>query len=254
MNGTLTERIRNYWNEHIHDLSIARHPVGSAEFFDELDAYRFEKLNYLPSLVDFGAYTGKKLLEIGCGAGIDLVRFAGGGALTAGVDLSQTAIDLAKKNFARKKLRGTLQIMDGERLDFPENSFDVVYAHGVIQYTADPARMIAEMHRVLKPGGEAIAMLYNRRSWLNALSKLTKVDLEHEDAPAFRTFTLKEAQRLFGPFRRVRLVPERFPVKSRLQTGWKAALFNHLFVGLFNIIPKPVVRRWGWHIMIFAEK
>ena len=74
-------------------------PVGTKEFFDDLDDYRFDKLHYLPQLVDFSSFRGQRLLEVGCGIGTDLVRFASGGARVTGVDLAQTAIDLARKNF-----------------------------------------------------------------------------------------------------------------------------------------------------------
>ena len=66
-------KIRDYWNEHIHDLEIARHPVGTKEFFAELESYRFEKLDYLPKVVEFNTYQGKSVLEVGCGVGIGLV-------------------------------------------------------------------------------------------------------------------------------------------------------------------------------------
>jgi hypothetical protein len=49
-------------------------------------------------------------------------------------------------------------------------------------------------------------------------------------------------------------VPERFPVKSRLHRGWKAAAFNGVFVGVFNALPRGLVRRFGWHLMAFCEK
>ena len=52
----LIERIAAYWDEHIHDLSITTYPVGTQEFFQQLDEYRFDKLNYLPRLVDFSTY------------------------------------------------------------------------------------------------------------------------------------------------------------------------------------------------------
>lgn len=252
--SSLIPAIRDYWNTRIHDQEIATHPVGSPEFFQELDAYRFEKLDYLPRVVNFADYAGKRLLEIGCGAGIDLVHFAQGGALVTGIDLAEASIDLARRNFANNQLSGEFQVMNGESLDFSDGTFDVVYAHGVLQYTADARQMIREIHRVLRPGGEAIMMVYNTYSWLSAMSKLTKVDLEHEDAPAFRTFSIREFKTLLQPFSSYRLIPERFPVKTRLHNGLKATLYNQVFVNGFNILPKALVRPLGWHLMAFAEK
>src|SRR4029450_2015368 len=92
--------VRTYWNDHIHDLDISSHAPGSREFFADLDQYHFEKLHHLPRLVDFDGYRGKRVLDVGCGAGTDLVRFAKGGAIVSGVDLSSSAIALATQNFA----------------------------------------------------------------------------------------------------------------------------------------------------------
>ena len=246
--------IRAYWNARIHDLAVARSSVGSAQFFQELDAYRFDKLRYLPRLVDFAGYSGKQLLEVGCGAGIDLVRFARGGAVVTGVDLAEVPIALARKNLELNGLAADLRVMNGEALAFDDNSFDVVYAHGVLQYPPDATRMARELHRVLRPGGQAIVMVYNRRSWLNGLSKVTRVELEHADAPVLNMFTGGELRALLAPFAEVRIVPERFPVKTRLHGGLKGRLFNSLFVNGFNLLPRALVRPLGWHLMAFAEK
>jgi len=249
-----TEAVREYWNRHIHDLEITRHPVGSRGFFDDLDQYHFEKLHHLLRLVAFDGYRGRSVLEVGCGAGVDLARFAKGGAQVTGVDLSSSAIDLARANFAQQGLEGRFDVADGERLPFPNNSFDLVFAHGVVQYTANPQQLVEECHRVLKPGGEAVFQVYNRISWLNALSKLMKVPLEHDDAPVILKFSIGEFRRLVAIFRDVTIVPERFPVASRLHGGWKGALYNTLFVGTFNALPRALVGRFGWHLLAFCRK
>jgi 2-polyprenyl-3-methyl-5-hydroxy-6-metoxy-1,4-benzoquinol methylase len=250
----LLEEIRKYWNKHIHDLEIAKHPVGTKGFFDDLDEYRFDKLRYLPNIVNFSAYRGKRVLEVGCGIGIDLARFAKGGAMVTGVDLAEKSIELAKKNFELNGVEGDLRIMNGEDLKFDDNSFDVVYAHGVIQYTADSQAMIDEIYRVVKPRGEAIMMVYNRNSWLNFLSKLMKVELEHEDAPVLRKFSIGEFKNMLHRFSKIEIIPERFPVKTRLHHGTKAILYNSVFVGLFNAIPRPITRPLGWHIIVKGIK
>jgi SAM-dependent methyltransferase len=251
---SLMNSISRYWNEHIHDLTIATQPVGSPGFFKELEEYRFDKLSYLPRMVDFFAYREKALLEVGCGVGIDLVRFAQGGARVTGIDLSPIALELAGLNFAHHKLAGDLCLMNGEALDFEDNSFDIVYAHGVLQYTANPIKMVAEISRVLKPDGQAILMVYNKYSWLNLLSKVMKVSLEHEDAPVLRKFSIREFRELLTPFHSYHIVPERFPVKTLLHGGLKGKLYNSFFVGVFNTLPKSFTRPFGWHLMAFARK
>ncbi|MBN2417654.1 class I SAM-dependent methyltransferase [bacterium] len=253
-NQLLIDRISEYWNERIHDLEIVTHPVGTAGFFNDLAAYRFDKLNYLQRVVDFTAFKGMKVLEIGCGAGIDAVLFAENGADYTGIDLSRTAIDLAKKNFSLRKLKGTFRVMNGEALEYRNELFDVVYVHGVLQYTADAGKMAAESLRVLKKGGQLIAMVYNRNGWLNIMSRFFKVGLEHEDAPVLDKYTIAEFKEMLSGFSRVTIVPERFPVKSRLHGGLKGFLFNTVFVGLFNLIPRGLVRKSGWHLMAFAVK
>jgi ubiquinone/menaquinone biosynthesis C-methylase UbiE len=246
--------IERYWNERIHDLEMTSHPVGTREFFDDLDAYRFDKLHYLPKVVDFAGFRGQSLLEVGCGIGTDLVRFAKGGAVCTGVDLSRTAIDLARKNFDLHGVQAALQVGNGEALAFPDDSFDVVYAHGVLQYTADAARLVRECHRVVRPGGRGIFMVYNRHGWLNVMSKVMRVELEHGDAPVLKLFTAAEFRQLLAPFSDARIVPERFPVVSKLHKGWKATLYNGVFVGAFNALPPSLVRRWGWHLMGLCVK
>jgi SAM-dependent methyltransferase len=253
--AVLTARIRSYWNERVHDLEMTDEPVGTPAFFEALDEYRFDKLAYLPEVVDFDGFRGMRLLEIGCGIGTDLVRFARGGARVLGVDLSETAVRLAQRNMAlHGRPREVFAIADGAALPLPTASVDAVYAHGVLQYAADPRGIVEEAHRVLRPGGRAIFMVYNRNSWLMALSKLMKVPLEHEDAPGLHLYSIAEFRRLLDGFQQVRIVPERFPVRSRLHRGWKAAAYNGAFVGVFNALPRALVRPFGWHLMAFCVR
>jgi SAM-dependent methyltransferase len=248
------DQVRQYWDQHIHDLEITSHPVGSRGFFDDLDQYHFEKLHHLLRLVAFDGYKGQSVLEVGCGAGVDLARFAKGGAVVSGVDLSSSAIGLARANLAQQGLTADLRVADGEHLPFADGAFDFVFAHGVVQYTANPQALVDEVRRVLKPGGQAVFQVYNRISWLNALSKLMKVGLEHDDAPVLLKFSIGEFRKLLTGFREVRIVPERFPVKSRLHGGWKGAIYNGLFVGTFNALPRSLVERFGWHLLAFCTK
>jgi SAM-dependent methyltransferase len=251
---TATANVRAYWNHRIHDLEISSHPPGSPGFFADLDEYHFDKLHHLLDLVDFGGYAGRRVLDVGCGTGVDLVRFVRGGASGVGIDLADSAIALARENLRHQSLAASLSVGDGECLPFPDGTFDLVYAHGVLQYTPGDRALDEECRRVLAPGGTAYFQVYNRISWLNALSRVMKVGLEHQDAPVIRKYSPREFGALLRGFSNIRIVYERFPVKSRLHGGWKGAVYNHLFVGTFNAIPRPLVRRFGWHLLAFCRK
>ena len=185
MRHTLTDSVTSYWDEHLHDLAVARHPIGTKQFFEDLTEYHFDKQRHLSRIIDYASYDGKELLDVGCGVGVDGVRFAEHGAHVTGVDISTRAIELARNNFDYAGLDADLRVMEGENLEFADHTFDAVYAHGILPYAKDFHRVAMEVHRVLKPGGEAIFQTYNRRSWLYLLWKSMKVSLEHEQARAF---------------------------------------------------------------------
>jgi hypothetical protein len=81
-----------------------------------------------------------------------------------------------------------------------------------------------------------------------------KVELEHEDAPVLNKYSISAFKRLLQSFDSVHIAPERFPVESRLHHGLKATLYNTMFVRMFNLLPKWMVRPTGWHLMAFAKK
>ena len=105
------------------------------------------------------------VLEVGCGLGTDGAQFAKAGANYTGIDLTDAAVDLARRRFELFQLPGTFRVADAERLDFPDNTFDIVYSHGVLHHTPDTAAAVREIHRVLRPGGKAVVMLYHRDSY-----------------------------------------------------------------------------------------
>jgi ubiquinone/menaquinone biosynthesis C-methylase UbiE len=144
--------------------------------------------------------------------------------------------------------------MNGEAMRFPDASFDVVYCHTVLHFTPHPGRMVREIHRVLRPDGTAILMTVNRHSWLFGLQRLMKVEIDYPDSPVFRKFSIGEFRRLLSPFAAVDIVPERFPVATKVHGGMKARLFNALFVGTFNALPQALSRPTGHHLMAFCRK
>lgn len=110
----------------------------------------------------FSATHGLKVLEVGCGAGIDALRFVKADAYYTGIDLTDKAIELTKSKIGDF---GTAYKMNAEELDFPDNYFDIVYSFGVIHHAVNPVQVVREIHRVLKPNGFFYFMLYHKNSF-----------------------------------------------------------------------------------------
>jgi ubiquinone/menaquinone biosynthesis C-methylase UbiE len=156
--------VHEFWNTEAcgaHYISLEK---GTAGFYEKYREFRYRTEWHIPLLVPFSETTGKRVLEIGCGNGADAVMFANYGAEYTGVDLTEAAVDAARRHFEVLNLRGAFQVENAERLSFPEASFDFVYSHGVLHHTPHPDVAFREVHRVLKPGGKAVLMLYHKHS------------------------------------------------------------------------------------------
>src|SRR6266853_1792115 len=164
-NNDLKERVRAFWQTHPCGTRFRDDEMGTPEFFARVESHRYTKEWHIPGAADFGGAHGLSVLEIGCGLGTDGAQFAKAGAHYTGVDLTEAAVDLARRRFKISGLPGEFRVADAENLDFADNTFDRVYSHGVLHHTPDTARAVAEIHRVLKPGGRAIVMLYHRGSY-----------------------------------------------------------------------------------------
>ncbi|HSQ24807.1 MAG TPA: class I SAM-dependent methyltransferase, partial [Pyrinomonadaceae bacterium] len=164
-NLELKERVRAFWQEHPCGSKFSDAEMGTREFFDRVEAHRYGKEWHIPIAADFESTRGLKVLEIGCGLGTDGAQFARAGADYTGIDLTERSIELARKNFELSGLKGEFRVADAEKLDFADETFDVVYSHGVLHHTPDTEAAVREIHRVLKPGGRAIVMLYHRGSY-----------------------------------------------------------------------------------------
>jgi SAM-dependent methyltransferase len=105
------------------------------------------------------------VLEAGCGIATDGIRFARAGARYTGLDGSEPAIDLARQRFDHEQVEGRFVLGSVTDLPFQDASFDLVYSHGVIHHVLDTEAAVAEFHRVLRPGGTALVMLYHRGSF-----------------------------------------------------------------------------------------
>jgi SAM-dependent methyltransferase len=142
-----------------------KHREFTREWFEEHARFRYVEYGpWMREVAGFDRHRGDRMLEVGCGMGTDLLEFARGGAQVAGLDLTKRHLDLAVRRFALFGETGRFYRGDAERLPFPDDTFDFVYSNGVLHHTPDTARSIREIHRVLKPGGSAVLLLYHRNS------------------------------------------------------------------------------------------
>jgi 2-polyprenyl-3-methyl-5-hydroxy-6-metoxy-1,4-benzoquinol methylase len=165
-----------YGDEHgntVYDANGTRVSLGTREFFEKADDtfYRWNEPRHgvdgrFSRLFDFKKYRGKRVLEVGCGMGCMAMNWALQGASVSAVDLNPVSVAQTRRRFELFGLNGDIREADAERLPFADGTFDYVYSWGVLHHTPGTAQAIAELHRVLKPGGEAGVMLYNRQSLL----------------------------------------------------------------------------------------
>ena len=164
--GNLKEKVREFWNRQSCDTQTAISAKFSKEYFEEIESFRYFDQPYIHSFAQFTRYRGKKVLEVGVGAGTDFIQWLRAGAIASGIDLTQEALDNLTHRIHVYDLPkpARIQVSDAENLPFDSGTFDLGYSFGVLHHTPDTKRAIQELVRVVRPGGEVKIMLYNRHS------------------------------------------------------------------------------------------
>ncbi|TRZ50666.1 methyltransferase domain-containing protein [bacterium] len=150
--------VREHFENHAVDWqSIYQENDFSSFIIQQRQYYTFK---YIDSL---GLMPGSRILDLGCGAGLNSVKLLQRGFSVVGIDVSDNMLDLARKNCleAGSPADATFQLGNAEELDFPDDSFDAVVAMGLIEYLKWDRWALQEMHRVLKPGGYLIVTVPN---------------------------------------------------------------------------------------------
>lgn len=143
---------------------------GTRAYFERLLAARRDYAPWMDGALDYAGAGGLDLLDVGCGQGIDLARFAMAGARVTGVDLTPRHVELARAHLAALGLAGEVESTDAEALPFRPCSFDRVSSNGVLHHTPRLDLALEGIARVLRPGGLATVIVYNKASlhyWLN---------------------------------------------------------------------------------------
>jgi SAM-dependent methyltransferase len=220
---SLNEQVRAYWEAEpcgTATFVVGDASAGTPEWFHRIEDLRYAREPEIHSVAQFTRHYGKRILEIGVGAGTDHLQWARAGAECYGVDLTDAALEVTHQRLSLHGFSSNLQQCDAETLPFPDASFDVVYSWGVIHHSEHPHRIVEQIHRVLKPGGVFLGMIYGRYSsvalklWVGrALLKgkpwysLSRVISENMESVGTKAYTPREAKHLFGAFADVHAQP-----------------------------------------------
>jgi SAM-dependent methyltransferase len=161
---------QKWWTDHTMSYDwkdkIGHEPF-SLPWFDQIDArFCYDARLYatrerpFAEMMDLDNLKGKRVLEIGCGMGFHSELLKRAGAILTSVDLSPTSVSSTEKRFALKGMEGDIRQMDAEHLDFPDGEFDMVWSWGVIHHSSHTGRIMREIARVTKPGGNTRIMVY----------------------------------------------------------------------------------------------
>jgi ubiquinone/menaquinone biosynthesis C-methylase UbiE len=259
--GKTLAEVRSYWTENVNTTQFWTgdpQQIGSPEFFREVAAFLQERRGYWYELIDDASsrYPGGQVLEVGCGAGWEAVRWARAGMAVTGIDLSDAALALATRNLEHNGLDGTLMWGNAEELPFEDDTFDVVSSLGVLHQTESTEAAVREVHRVLKPGGQAMVSIYYKHSWKILLTKFGRINFEfaHEDAPITRLYSKEEMRRLFSEFRDIRVLLGHTRATRTPRTGPLATAFNRVLLPTYNLLPGFVRDRFGHMVAVVARK
>jgi len=266
-------RVRDYWNARPCNIRHSTAPIGSKEYFDQVEARKYFVEYHIPGFAEFEKWRGKKVLEIGCGIGTDTINFARAGAQVTTVDLSDKSMELARTRASVFGLQDRIRFCPGnaEQLStfVPVEPYDLIYSFGVIHHTPHPDTVLEELRRYARPGTAIKIMVYHRRSyklgWIllteakRRFWKLSDLVAKNSEAqtgcPVTYTYTRREGRELLERhgFRVTDISVEHiFPyhipdyVQYRYVREW-----------YFRWMPQPLFRslerRFGWHLLLTGE-
>lgn len=251
-NEELKEQVRAYWNRASCGTEYIKQEKYSRAYFDEIEQFRYTIEPEIFSFAQFSRSYGKRVLEVGVGAGTDFLQWVRSGARVYGIDLTKEAIYNAKLRLDLYGLEAVeLKVADAEHLPYEDDFFDLVYSWGVIHHSPDMEQCFKEIVRVTRPGGAIKIMVYNRRSLFafyryllcglfkgRPFAKWSDILFEHQESIGTKAYTCKEMRQIIA----------KYPVRLRLM---QAPVTNHDLLyyksSFFKCCAYLMACLLGWH-------
>ncbi|MDB9528817.1 class I SAM-dependent methyltransferase [Oscillatoria sp. CS-180] len=183
-----------------------------------------------------GDIGGKRLLDLGCGAGENSVYFARRGANCVASDISPGMVETALKLANRYGVKIDGKVINAMDIDFPENSFDIVYAANILHHV-DPKRTLQEIHRVLVPGGIVCFWEPLRHNPIINIYRQMAKDVRTEDEMPLDIGIIKFVKKVYA--------------EAEFDTFWLASLWIFLQFYLIERV-NPNEERY-WKKIIYEE-
>jgi len=257
------EKVREFWDS---DPCGARYFDGG-EGFEAHARARYSLEPFIPEFAGFASAAGLRVLEIGVGMGADYLEWLKAGARATGIDVSAISLEKARRRCELAGYNADLRAADAERLPFTDSMFDIVYSYGVLHHSPDTAQCLREACRVLKPGGQALIMLYHHPSltgfmlWLRygllRGKSLRRVVYEHLESPGTKTYTAKEARGLMAGFEEVTMRQVFSPgdlLLNRPSERFQSPLYRLAWKVYPRWLARRFGRKWGLFLLISARK
>lgn len=249
--------VRDFWDA----ASCGEVYAEGESLADQFEAHsrrRYELEPYLKPFARFEDGAGLDVLEIGVGMGADHVEWARSRPRRlVGIDITPRGVDWTRQRLRHYGFDPDVAVGDAERLEFPDESFDLVYSWGVLHHTPNTRAALAEVHRVLRNGGRARVLMYHKWSivglllWLRfALfvgkprRPLSEIYSEHLESPGTQAFTVAEVKAMTRQFRSCK--------------AWAGLSMGDLLDGAVGqryaggplavlklLWPRPLIRRFG---------
>jgi len=258
INQSNIETVKSYWNNRPCNIRHSKQPIGTKEYFDEVEKRKHFVEPHIPAFAEFERWKGKRVLEVGCGLGTDTINFARAGAIVSAVDISDESLKLARQRAQVFGLADKITFFQANAEELasvvPVEKYDLVYSFGVIHHTPEPSNAIKQIKQYMGPDSELKLMLYAKDSWKNIMIEAGYDQPEAQSGcPVAFTYTKDEISDLLEGFNVMDIQHDHiFPFIVE-----KYIKYEYEVVPWFATMPKDMFavleKRLGWHLLITAK-
>jgi len=264
------ESVREFWNAHPCNIRHSPQPIGTREYFDDVERRKYFVEGHIPVFAEFDKWRGKRVLEVGCGIGTTTMSFARAGAIVTAMDLSAESLALAQRRAEVYDVQDHVRFYEGngEQLSsvVPVESYDLVWSFGVIHHSPSPDRIVREIRKYMAPGSEFRLMVYSRMSyklfWIMKeegvwdMGRIDELIAKNSEAqtgcPVTYSYTFESVRKLLDGFRvldisKAHIFTWDIPAYRRYEYKKDAA-----WAGVGDEELSALEKELGWHMLVRA--